>query len=71
MNARHSDVLLQIKTLDIKLEYHTEASKQVAQKLSAVDALSARTATLASDALAVAEAAKADSRALVDTLTKH
>ena len=71
MNARHSEVLLQCKTLDIKLGFHTESSKQVASKLSEVDSLSARTATLASDALTMAEAARADSRALVDTLTKH
>lgn len=71
MNARHSEVLLQCKTLDIKLGFHTESSKQVALKLSEVDALTARTATIASDALTVAEAARADSKALVDTLTKH
>ena len=71
MNARHSEVLLQCKTLDIKLGFHTESSKQVALKLSEVDALTARTATIASDALTVAEATRADSAALVNTLTKH
>lgn len=69
MNARHSEVLLQCKTLDIKLGFHTESSRQVALKLSEVDSLTARTATLASDALTMAETARADSRALVDTLT--
>lgn len=64
-------MLLQCKTLDIKLGFHTESSRQVALKLSEVDSLTAQTATLASDALTMAAAARADSRALVDTLTKH
>lgn len=71
MHARNSEMLTQLKTLDIKLGYHTETAGKVASGLSEVDALTARTATLASDALQVATAAREDAWALVDTLTKH